>query len=147
MTTAFDTLIDTMAALLAAAPAVSAAVEKDEVDTIPDDLDSAVEVTLADTVPTQLGGIHGNPVDWQTMLRVVCHARATGTGATARTACNALVAAVHAKVMADTTLGLGPDWHVEAPRLNWDAARKASRMAACEMLYLVRHRTGATLLT
>lgn len=147
MSTAFDTIITTMAALLASGTPVAAQIETDDVDSIPEDVATAVELLLSESEPSQLGGIQGNPVDWITRVRVTCHARAVGTGATARSAVNALVQAVHARYMADTTLGLGPDVHIGAPSLNWDAARKAQRLAACELLYTVTHRTSGTALT
>jgi hypothetical protein len=145
--TAFDQIIDSVAALLAGAPAVCTTIRTDEVDEFPEEISQAVEIDLGNSAAATLGGLTGNPLDWQTPVRITCHAKAT-TGATARQAANALVAAVYARLMATPDLGLGNGAHLHPElQLNWAAARKAHRMAACEMHMTVIHRTTNTNLT
>lgn len=143
MSTAFDDVVDAFKAVLQQNPAVCPVVESDQVDQIPEDVAQAVEVEWVGAVP-QEAGIEGQPVEWNARVRVGLYARKSGSSA--RADAGTLLAAVFARLAANTDLGLGDAVYIYPPTLDASAARQGDRMAGVDMLYPVRVRTeGLTL--
>lgn len=146
MATVFDDIVDAFKTVLQQAPAVCTVVESDQVDQIPEEVDQAVEVEWLGAVPSQLGGIDGQPVEWEARVRVGLYARKTGSSA--RADVGTLLAAVYARLAANTSLGLGDSVYISPPTLDASSARQAQHLAGVDLLYPVRCRTeGLTLET
>lgn len=141
MSTVFDDVLDSFQSVLQAAPAVAAVVDVDEVDTIPEEVSEAIQISPAVGNPQRVGGIEGQPVEWQFGVRVAVYARLTG--ASARTTANTLMAQAYARLAVNTDLGLGASVYIGDPVVNWAAARHAQHFQCVELLYTVRCRTEA----
>ena len=143
MSTAFDTIEDAFATKLAQATAVCAHILVDEVEPLPAEYESAINITLVSAEPQQLGLIDGNPIDWITQIHVRCYASAKATSP--RPAANTLAGAAYARLAADPSLGIA-GVYIGEPTLSWEFDQAATRMAICVMAYNVQHRTsGLTL--
>lgn len=136
--TAFESLLAGVAAALSSGTPVSTAILTDEAEPIADNVTEAIVVVLGDAVPQQLGGITGNPVDWQTEIQVRCMARATGESA--RPAASALAAAAYARLAAAPSVGV-EGAYIGEPTIRWEAEKSATRLALCTLIYTVQHRT------
>lgn len=144
MSTVFDDIVDAFKTVLQQAPAVCSVVEADQLDEIPEETAQAVEVDWLGATPSQLGGIDGQPVEWEARVRVSLYARKTG--GSARADVGTLLAAVYARLASTTNLGLGDSVYISPPTLDASAARQAQHMAGVDMFYPVRCRTqGMTL--
>lgn len=142
--TVFDAVIGAFKTVLQQAPAVCTVIEEDSVDEVPEDVAQAVDVALDIANPQQLGGIQGNPVEWDVRVRVSLYARKTG--ASARADLGVLLAAVYARLAANQSLGLGDGVFIGEPTVDWSSARQAQRLNGCDLYYTVRCRTsGLTL--
>lgn len=142
--TVFDDVIDAFQTVLQQAPAVCPLVETDDVDEVPEDVAQALHLALDSANPQQLGGLQGNPVEWELRVRVGLYVRKSG--ASARADVGTLLAAVYARLAANPSLGLGDGVFISEPVLDWSAARQAQRMNGCDLFYTVRCRTsGSTL--
>ncbi|MDF3821975.1 hypothetical protein P3G55_18870 [Leptospira sp. 96542] len=139
--TVFDAVVDAFAAVLGAAPAVCQSIATDEVDEVPADTTQAIEITGLDASPLVLGGIEGNPVDWELRVRVGLYARKSG--ANAGPDVGALLAAAYARLAANRNLGLGDDVYISEPAIGFGVDRKAQRLASRDLIYTVRCRTGS----
>jgi hypothetical protein len=138
--TVFDDIIAAFKTVLQQAPAVCAVVETDDVDEVPEDVGQAVHVELDNANPQQLGGIQGNPVEWEVRVRVGLYVRKSG--ASARPDLGVLLATVYARLAANTNLGLGDGVFIGEPTVDWSAARLAQRLNECDLYYTVRCRTS-----
>lgn len=142
--TVFDDIIAAFKTVLQQSPAVCTVVETDDVDEVPEDVAQAVHVELDNANPQQLGGIQGNPVEWEVRVRVGLYVRKSG--ASARPDLSVLLATVYARLAANTNLGLGDRVFIGEPTVDWSAARLAQRLNECDLYYPVRCRTsGMTL--
>lgn len=142
MSSAFDSIITGFVTQLNAGTPVCPFVETDEDENpIPEGRATSILVTMGSAEPQALGGIHGNPVDWLTEVRVRCVASANATSA--RPAANTLANAAYTRLAAAPDLGLGDGTHIGQPRIEWDVERAATRLAAATLVYTVSHRTAA----
>lgn len=141
MSTAFDDLADAFATVLGNSPAVCAVIEQDDVQPLPAADTTAITVTLGDSIPDQLGGINGNPVDWITTVSVNCMASALASSA--RAAAHTLAAAAYARLAADPAVGTsaGAGVFIGEPEIRRQFDRTERRFALCSLVYSVRHRT------
>lgn len=148
MDTIFDQIVDAFKTVLSAATAVSADIEVDQLDEdpVPEASADAVRITLDTSIPQQLGGINGNPVDWETVVIVTCLARLAG--ASARPAANTLAKNAYAKLAADQSLGLSAAGvYIGEPSIDWATDRSATRNARATLTYRVSHRTSGLAIT
>lgn len=141
MSSAFDAIIDAFASQLAAAPAVSARIEKDpESDPLPEGTTEAIHIVLGSAQPMPMGGIAGAPVDWTTEIHVKCFAGAKATSA--RPAANTLANAAYTRLAAAPDIGLGVGIFIGEPRIEWASEQRDTRLAATTLIYTVTHRTS-----
>lgn len=142
--TVFDDIVDAFKTVLQQAPAVCTVVETDDVDAVPEEVVQAVHVELDNANPRLVGGIQGNPVEWEVRVRVSLYVRKSG--ASARPDLGVLLAAVYARLAANANLALGDGVFLGEPAVDWSAARQAQRLNECDLYYPVRCRTsGQTL--
>lgn len=148
MATAHDQIIDALIAILLASPPLAGGEVAEDVDydLVPEGVDQAISISFMASTPSQ-AGILGAPVDWETAVRVRCHARRDGATSGSR-ASRVLHGAVFARLMANRDLGLpesaGVD--VQPPRLTSDSELMGTRMGCLDAVYIVTHRTrGASL--
>ncbi len=143
MSTAFDTLEDSISAKLAESPAVCVHILVDEVEPLPADYEAAINIVPIGADPQQFGLIDGNPIDWITQIHVRCYASAKATSP--RPAANALAGAAYARLAADPSIGI-PGVYIGEPTLSWEFDQAATRMTIATLTYNVAHRTtGLTL--
>jgi hypothetical protein len=138
---AHDAIVAAIVSALTVAPALAGGRVADETnfDTVPDTVAEAIEVQFlgsdADAVL-----LSGNPVFWQTTVRISCFARRDAAGSAGR-ASRALHAQVYARLMADPTLA-GKAGGIDPPRLRADLDRLDTRVGVLHADYVVHHNTA-----
>lgn len=140
MSSAFDAIVSGFIALLSAATPVCPNIESDgDSEPLPAGRTASILVILGNAQPSQLGGIIGNPVDWQTEVAVKCFASANATSA--RPAANTLANAAYTRLATDPSLGLGSNVFIGEPVIEWETDQAATRLACATLTYTVSHRT------
>lgn len=140
MSSAFDSLVAGFTALLGQPTAVCPYIETDaDSEPLPAGRNQSILVTLDNAQPQQLGGLAGNPVDWQTEVHVKCFASANATSA--RPAANTLANAAYTRLATDPGLGLGVGIFIGEPRIEWQTEQATTRLAVATLIYTVQHRT------
>ncbi|MDB5967333.1 MAG: hypothetical protein JWQ72_3833 [Polaromonas sp.] len=135
--TAFANILAGIVTKLAAAPAVSATIDRARLRPIPEATADAVVVRIESSTPDRFA-ILGGPTDWDTVIAIECYARSTGL--TADQAIDALLGKVYARLAADTSLG-GLVGDLTPTDLNYDFAAGADHMACATLTLKVLHRT------
>lgn len=137
MSTQFSQIVGAIVASLQAAPAVCQKVYRARPDSIPDELDLAVNVQW-DKGLAGLGTIHGAPIDWTTQISIDCYARSrTDTG---DVAVDPLLSAVFERLAQDSTLGgLIADLNVAG--IEAENASDGKKTGWVRLTYIAQHRT------
>jgi len=141
MSTVFDNIVAAFDTKLSAATAVCTHIETDEdALPLPEGRTESVLIWMTDSEPQPLGELHGNPVDWLSVVVVRCIASLGG--ASARSAANVIAGKVYARLAATPDLGLGDAVFIGEPRIRWATDKAATRLAEAVLTYTVRHRTS-----
>lgn len=137
MTTKFGTIVGALVTALQASPAVSSQVDRARLRPVKEGQTTAVVVRIQASTPERFAILNG-PTDWDTEIQIECYARSATLSADL--AVDALLAAVWAKLSADTTLaGLVMD--LNPIGLEYDFAASAENMACAILSLKVMHRT------
>lgn len=137
MTTKFAGIVAALVAKLQAAPAVSTQVDRARLRPVKESQTTAVVVRIQASTPERFAILNG-PTDWDTEIQIECYARSATLAADE--AVDALLAAVWAKLAADTTLG-GLVMDLNPNVLEYDFAAGADNMACVTLALKVLHRT------
>lgn len=137
MSTQFSQIVSAIVAALQASPSVCPKVYRARPDSVPEDLDQAVNVQWEQGL-AGFGAIRGAPIDWTTKISVDCYARSrTDTG---DVAVDPLLAAVFERLAEDTTLGgLIADLNVAG--IEAENATDAKKTGWVRLTYIAQHRT------
>lgn len=100
--TAFADITAAFVAVLSAAPAVSDNIFRARDRSMAEEYATAINVQPV-TASRNRGAMHGAPMDWQTKFTIECYARSSVISGDL--AVDPLLAAVYARLEADTTLG------------------------------------------
>lgn len=146
MSTAHDAIAAYILAQLRAAPALAGVlIEEDiEADELAEDVAQAILVSIEQSAP-DLVRISGQPLDWQTTIRIDVAVRGDTRQAGVR-ASWARFADVFALLMANPELG-GLAMAVDCVLTRTDREVHAQRIGAINSFWRVRHRTAANSLT
>ena len=137
MTTKFSGIVAALVSALVAAPAVSTQVDRARQRPIQDGQATAVVVRIQASTPERFAILNG-PTDWDTEIAIECYARSATLAPDE--AADVLLAAVWAKLSADTTLG-GLVMDLQPTGLEYDFAPGADNMACVTLALKVMHRT------
>lgn len=140
MTTAFGAIVAGIKTALEASPAVSTMVERARLNTVPEQQETAVVIRLESAQAERFAILNG-PTDWDTTIAIECYARSAGATQSADAAVDALLAAVWAKLAADTSLG-GLVMDLNPLSLVYDFDGAADNLACVTLALLVKHRTN-----
>lgn len=125
-----------VSALLAATPLAGGRVEGNRRHPMAAEHASQIFVFLDETAATH--EVIGT-TDWNTRIRVECVAR-SASGVTAARAADALAQDVHARVMADRSLG-GKAIDTTALAMAWTQDELDTQLGVCQLLFNVWHAT------
>lgn len=144
--TAFLELRDAAAAAIEAAPAFAGTdtfVYRDRAAPLPTTIARAVNVRLFRTTGAA-SGIHGGPIDWDTVLQIEIHVRAALDPAAV---VDTMLGHVFAAMAGISLQGLAPLEVVNRPEIEWEV-RDADAGHVCATFYTrVIHRTQGNTLT
>ncbi|MCX8017683.1 MAG: hypothetical protein N2690_07285 [Rhodocyclaceae bacterium] len=134
-----NTLVTAVVAALQAAPAVSSRVERVRLRALPAGTSTAVVVRplSSEVLASELST--GQPYVWDTQLVVECYARAQ-QGTAADVAVDALVSAVYARLLADTTLG-GAAVVLQPQSIAYDFDVDGESVVCASIQFIARQRT------
>lgn len=138
MSTAFAGIVAAMVDALSSAPAVSAQVYRARMRPMAQQHTTAVVVRIQDAQADR-AAMQGAPVDFVTTIAVECYARSATQ--TPDLAVDDLLAAVYAKLAADSTLG-GLVGDLYPSTLQYDFDTDAEQTACVTLTYQVVHRTA-----
>lgn len=82
------------------------------------------------------------PVDWTSRLAITCASRGEARTASGGRASRALHAKVHARLMADASLG-GRVFYLGPPELAFDGGARDTRFGVTGAVYELRHRSAS----
>lgn len=139
MTTAVAAVVSAMVSTLQAAPAVSPQVHRARLRPMAADWASAVVVRPL-SVAFEPFAIQHAPFNLDTQIAVECYARASA-GTTGDAAVDALMQAVYARLMSDTTLG-GLVGYLRPDRLDFDLDADGDNTACATFTFTVLHSAG-----
>ena len=143
MSTIFAGIVSAMVSALSAAPAVSAQIFRARLRPLAQQHTTAVVVRVQES-QAERAAMHGAPVDFTTTIAVECYARSATTSADL--AADDLLAAVYAKLAADSTLaGLVGDLYPTA--INYDFDADGEQTACVTLFYTVVHRAANLIIT
>lgn len=140
-----NTAVSAMAALLQAAPAIAAQVDRVYLRPIPKGHASAVVVRPSQSDVSEASMVSGYPISWLSVIAVECYTRAA-TGVAPDVAVDALLEAAYARLMADPTLGdavIG----LQPKGIRYEFDSDGERTACATLFFHVRHRTSGNTLT
>lgn len=134
---AHQQLVGHVVAALSAAPAVAQVVTRRGSRAIADGINSAVRVRILASIaePIALGGT--SPIDWTAQLAIECMAR-TGASQAPDEAAGPLLLAVHARLMADTTLAAAGYQLLPEMQINPDEDELDERIGTAMLVLSVR---------
>jgi hypothetical protein len=137
MSTQFSQIVGAIVAALQSNPAVCQKVYRARPDSVPEDLDQAVNVQWEQGL-AGFAAIRGAPIDWTTKISVDCYARSrTDTG---DVAVDPLLAAVFERLAEDTTLGgLIADLNVAG--IEAENSTDSKKTGWVRLTYIAQHRT------
>lgn len=139
MTTAVAAVVSAMVATLQAAPAVSPQVHRARLRPMAADWATAVVVRPL-SVAFEPFAIQHAPFNLDTQIAVECYARASA-GTSGDAAVDALMQAVYARLMSDTTLG-GLVGALRPDRLDFDLDADGDNTACATFTFTVLHSAG-----
>lgn len=139
MTTAVAAVVSAMVATLQAAPAVSPQVHRARLRPMAADWPTAVVVRPL-SVAFEPFAIQHAPFNLDTQIAVECYARASA-GTSGDAAVDALMQAVYARLMSDTTLG-GLVGDLRPDRLDFDLDADGDNTACATFTFTVLHSAG-----
>lgn len=139
MTTAVAAVVSAMVATLQAAPAVSPQVHRARLRPMAADWATAVVVRPL-SVAFEPFAIQHAPFNLDTQIAVECYARASA-GTSGDAAVDALMQAVYARLMSDTTLG-GLVGDLRPDRLDFDLDADGDNTACATFTFTVLHSAG-----
>lgn len=139
MTTAVAAVVSAMVATLQAAPAVSPQVHRARLRPMSADWASAVVVRPL-SVAFEPFAIQHAPFTLDTQIAVECYARASA-GTSGDAAVDALMQAVYARLMSDTTLG-GLVGDLRPDRLDFDLDADGDNTSCATFTFTVLHSAG-----
>lgn len=139
MTTAVAAVVSAMVATLQAAPAVSPQVHRARLRPMAADWATAVVVRPL-SVAFEPFAIQHAPFNLDTQIAVECYARASA-GTSGDAAVDALMQAVYARLMSDTTLG-GLVGYLRPDRLDFDLDADGDNTACATFTFTVLHSAG-----
>lgn len=141
MSTVFANIIGAVVTALTNAPAVSPQIWRARSRPMASQHSTAVVVRVQDSTPER-NALKGAPFDLQTRIAVECYARTSSNSTSADLAGDTLLAAVYARLMADTTLGgLVADLQLE--QLSYDFDADAEQTVCITLILLVSHRVAS----
>jgi hypothetical protein len=144
MTTMFVSAVAAIVAALSAGTPVAPQVARVRLRPIAQATGTAVIVTPLSTEVAEVAIFPGQPVSWTTALKVECYARSSAA-TTPDVAVDSLVAAVYARLMADTTLG-GVVLSLQPQSIAWDFDADGENTTCATLVFNARHRSpGFTL--
>lgn len=139
MTTAVAAVVSAMVATLQAAPAVSPQVHRARLRPMAADWATAVVVRPL-SVAFDPFAIQHAPFNLDTQIAVECYARASA-GTSGDAAVDALMQAVYARLMSDTTIG-GLVGDLRPDRLDFDLDADGDNTACATFTFTVLHSAG-----
>lgn len=137
MITVFAQIVGAVVDRLQATPAVCSTVYRARPNTVPDQVDQAVNVQW-DQASGQPLAIQGTPKTWSTRLIVECYAKSlTDSG---DVAVDPLLLAVYERLAQDPTLG-GLVADLDCVGIEAETAQEAKRTGWVRLTYIVQHET------
>ena len=140
--TAFADIAGAFIAALQQDPPVSDHIIRAGARAVPEQASTAVNVSFDGSQPSP-GAIMGAPVDWNTRIFVELYARSSTTSGDL--AVDPLLAAVYARLAADSTLGGAVD-DIGTPAIEASFDAQGQKTGWVRLIYTVLHRTTAATL-
>lgn len=145
MTSIVNTAVTAIVSALQSGTPVASQVARVRLRPIAQSAAQAVVVRPVQSQVVEAAMAPGYPVSWTSSIAVECYAR-SGTTTPADVAVDALLVAVYARLMADTTLG-GSVLALQPQDVSYDFDADGEQTTCATLVFNVRHKTAGSTFT